>query len=714
MMKLEVWSDRLTRALCGTALAIALAACGGGGGNAGAPVVGPGSGASSPTGGSTAPVAADLVVVLSKTTMTNSGTDSVTATVTSIDASRAAVGGVPVSFAVNANALVTPAGTTTDSSAGTLSATITQGSDATIRPITLTVTSGSISRAVTFNVVQNPSTSNPQASDLTLTLSTTNIDDSGSRTVTATATAVDQNRNALAGIPVQLSVTDASAFVVASSGQTNTGGQVTGTVSIGQDRSNRTVTVTATSGTLVRTAAFLVTGANFSQASAVPALVAAGAPGTVQYRLTDVNSNPMAGVPITVSGSGLTGATGKTDLNGAYTFNYTAPNAPGTTLTINASAGGVDSVVNVTIPGGSTTVPPAKTPVSTTLNLSANVVTVNTGSTSNQVAVNAFFRDSGNAPISNIRVLFGVTGDNGTGSIGSKNNTVLSDASGSASTTYAPGATSSPTNGVTIQACWKTTDFAGTDTAANCTAAGGQLLTTTLTIVSNPVSISIGTNNLIEIGASGLTYVKKYAVLVVDAAGNPKSDVQITPSLDLGGYGKGQWVWDSIAKAWIQPYPAVADPSGATGGFCITAHCPNEDLNRNGVIDTGEDYNSNGQLDPRKSDVAITLVGATKTDANGVAVLQLEYPQSIASWVKFKITVTAAGVLSPPAYYPRGASVLLPSSSWAALGSPAAVDDYLRYYDWLPVLASALTSQTVSPPFQMSPYGNSTSCKDTK
>jgi hypothetical protein len=712
MLKFDVWSRHATRALFGVVLASVLAACGGGGGgNAGTPVVGPGSGngaASSPSGAASA-VAADLVVVLNKTAMTNSGTDSVIATVTSIDANRAAVAAVPVSFSVNANAVVTPAGTATDSK-GALTATVTQGSDTSVRPITVTVTSGSVTRAVTFNVVQNSSPTNPQASDLTLSLSASSLDNSGSKTVIATATAVDANRVALSGIPVQLSVSDASAFLIAPSNQTSSSGQVTGTVGIGSDHSNRTITVTATSGTLVRTAAFQVYGATFSQAAAVPATVAAAAPGQVQYRLTDVNTNAMAGVPVTVSGSGITGATGSTDAGGYYTFNYTAPNTPGAALTINASAGGATSAVSVTISGGSTTVPVAKTPVSETLNLSASVVAVNTTTTNNQVAINAFFRDGGNAPISNVRVLFGATGDNGAYKIGAGTNPVLSDALGTASTTYAPGATPSPTNGVTIQACWKTSDFAATDTVANCAAAGGQLLTTTLTVVSNPVSISIGTDNTIGVGAGGLTYVKKYAVLVVDAAGNPKSDVQITPSLDLGGYGKGNWTWNGTV--WVQPYPYITT---AAGTFGITATCPNEDLNRNGVIDTGEDVNSNGQLDPRKSDVAITLVGATQTNSSGVAVLQLEYPKNLGSWVKYKITVTAAGVLSPPAYYPRAASVLLPSMSVDGLAAAGqTVDDYLVTYDWLPIAAADIGSATVSPPFVISPYGTSFSCKDNK
>lgn len=541
------------------------------------------------------------------------------------------------------------------------------------------------------------------ASDLTLALSAPSVDNSGSKTITATVTAVDANRNVLSGIPIQLSVSDASAFVATSGPQTNASGQVTGIVSIGQDRTNRTVTVKAVSGVLEKTAAFEVTGTKFTQASAVPSVVAAGAAGAVQYTLADVNGNPMVKVPISVSGSGLTSQSGETNQNGGYTFNYTAPNSPGTTLAINAVAGGAESLVTVTIPGGSTTVPVARVPVSKALNLSANVVTVNTGNTSNQVSINAFFRDGGNAPINNVRVLFGVTGDTGSGNIASGSNAVLSDTTGTASTTYKPGAVASPTNGVTIQACWKTSDFAAGETVGNCPAS--NLLATTLTIVDNPVSISIGTDNTISEGPSTLTYVKKYVVLVVDSAGNPKPGVQITPSVDLGGYQKGTWIVGVCGNTacWVQ------NP---------TVTCPNEDLNRNGVIDTPdaygnltEDVNSNGQLDPRKSDVSITLSGATKTDANGVAVLQLEYPKSIGSWVEFKITVTAAGVLSPPAYYPLGAPVALPSKPLSMLAS---VDDYLITYKSLPVAAKEVGDVSNQPSFLNSPYGKSSSCTDTK
>lgn len=134
MTKFDVWSWRAAQVL--GLLTAALTACGGGGGSAGTPIVGPGSGASGPIG-----TAADLVVVLSKNTMTNSGSDSITATVTSVDANRAAVGGVPVGFTINAGAVVTPAGSTTDATTGVLTATLTQR-DATVRPVTLTVSPG--------------------------------------------------------------------------------------------------------------------------------------------------------------------------------------------------------------------------------------------------------------------------------------------------------------------------------------------------------------------------------------------------------------------------------------------------------------------------------------------------------------------------------------------------------------------------------------------
>jgi hypothetical protein len=62
-----------------------------------------------------------------------------------------------------------------------------------------------------------------------------------------------------------------------------------------------------------------------------------------------------------------------------------------------------------------------------------------------------------------------------------------------------------------------------------------------VTVVSEPLSVSIGTDNTIALGTTGLDYVKRYLVQVNDAAGGPKADVQLSAVMDLQGYYMGYW-----------------------------------------------------------------------------------------------------------------------------------------------------------------------------
>jgi len=107
-----------------------------------------------------------------------------------------------------------------------------------------------------------------------------------------------------------------------------------------------------------------------------------------------------------------------------------------------------------------------------------------------------------------------------------------------------------------------------------------------------------------------------------------------------------------------------------------------------------EDLNWNGDLDPRKSDVAIKMVGSSKTDANGLAILQIEYGRNLASWVDFVITVTASGVSGTEAR--------------------ARYIGYAYGLGNLPYPATAVTVKTTSPAFVVSPYGRSTTCLDDR
>jgi len=622
---------------------------------------------------------ADLAMTLNRTSIPNDGTQSVTVTVTSLDAARSAIGGSPVSFKISdsGDAFVSPSGTTTNATSGQLTATVSLGSNHTNRAISVTAISGTVQRTISFDVVDSLVTI-PKASDLTLLLSTSNIDNAGTTSVRATVTAVDSSRNVLVGIPVTFSV-DNNAVIAPSGNQTDANGQVSATVGIGSDRTNRLITVTAKSDALTRTATFRVIGATL-QGTASPGVPPAGSTGNkVDYRLNDVNKNAMVGVPITVSAPGITGATGVTDVNGAYTFTYTAPTTPGS-VDITATSGGASSVVSITVPSGTSTVPPAtSTVVSAAVSANPTVVSTNTAETNNRAEVRALFLAASNVPVKNIRVRFDLNGDANSigGTLGSGTSLVYSDASGAAISSYTPAARSSPTNGVTIRACWDYNDFAAT-------ACPNQVLTS-LTVVSDPLSITIGTNETLENGDSGLTYVKKFVLLVVDAAGNPKSDVQITPSIDLTSYTKGYYRYSKVDTAWLQYF--LLDSTEIPG---VSPICLAEDANKNGSLDTGDDKNSNGQLDPRKSDAAIAMVSSTRTDANGTAILKIEYPRSVAGWVQYRITASAAGVLSPPAYYPG------PSST-----------------ESLPVSATAIKTETPPPAFVSSPYGQIRKSTDT-
>jgi len=77
--------------------------------------------------------------------------------------------------------------------------------------------------------------------------------------------------------------------------------------------------------------------------------------------------------------------------------------------------------------------------------------------------------------------------------------------------------------------------------------------------------------------------------------------------------------------------------------------CTNEDANRNGILEVEEDAiindgNENGVLDPRKADVLVSVVGSNRTATNGTVVLQIEYPKNVATWLEYRLLVTAGAV----------------------------------------------------------------------
>ncbi len=503
------------------------------------------------------------------------------------------------------------------------------------------------------------SSSAPRASELSLALSQTTLSNDGTSTLTATATAVNSNGNTVPEIPVTIRVNN-NAQATVSGTATDDKGVVSAAVGTGSDRANRTVTVTAVSGSLTRTATFQVIGAKLT-ATPLPAVIAPGEAGKIDFQLVDVNSLAMSGQNIVVNGVNGVEVTGSTDSNGAYSYTYTAP-AAGGSIDVRATAGGVTTTQTVLVQSGTGTIPSAAITVqSASLAASPSVVPVNSGNTSNRSELRALFLGAGNTSIKNVRVRFDLNGDLNSigGSLTSGTNVVYSDSNGVATTAYVPGSRFSPTDGLTVRACWSENDFP----AGTCP---NQKLAT-LTVISEPLSVSISTNALIEVGPTGLDYIKRYLVQVNDSSGNAKAGVQISPSIDLLRYFKG--TWEVVGDKWVQQ---------------PTATCDNEDLNRNGVLQVYsngaiEDANSTGALEPRKADVNISFVGSSSTNSDGQVVLKITYGQSLASWLQFNILVAASGV--------------------------AGTEGRTSFSGVLPVLAEAVADPDNEPAFRRAPYG---------
>lgn len=117
-----------------------------------------------------------------------------------------------------------------------------------------------------------------------------------------------------------------------------------------------------------------------------------------------------------------------------------------------------------------------------------------------------------------------------------------------------------------------------------------------------------------------------------------------------------------------------------------SAPCTNADAHRNGVRETGEDFNGNGRLDPGPADVLVRLVNP-RTLADGTAVVEVTYAKNFASWVDAWVTVSASGVSGTEG---RATFVLAP----------------------VPVESGAVTNIATPPALVTSPYGSATTCSN--
>lgn len=475
--------------------------------------------------------------------------------------------------------------------------------------------------------------------------------------MTATVTATDANGRTVSGTNISYKVTGGT--YTQSTTTTDSSGENKITVKLGSNKANRTITIVATDGTNTATGYLTVTGAKLTS-TANPTVVAPSASGSVIFSLKDASSNALGSQTVEIQTSAGAAVTGTTNASGQYTYTFQAPSTTGT-LTVTATAGGVTTSQDVLIQSSSSSIPNSGTPTQTSIDVNPTAVTVNTsGSTANSATVRALFKGASNNPLANVRVKFDLAGDpNSVGGTFSAQY-VYTDANGYAVTSYIPGTVPSPTNGVTIRACYATT---GDPADIVCTP-GTNTLSQSITVTADAVSVSIGSDENVYT-SDALVYYRRYVVTVVDGAGVARSGVTITPVLDLVNYAKGSYSRGSSRWSLVAP-----------GAYI----CNNEDLDRNNQIGgsgaSSEDINHNQSLDPRRADAAVSFEAGYenhKTDANGRVILRVAYNRSSATWIKYSLNVSGTvngseGRVSWIEWAPA------PSDAFTGTGAPAFVD----------------------------------------
>ncbi|HEX6929716.1 MAG TPA: hypothetical protein VF267_10720, partial [Gammaproteobacteria bacterium] len=146
---------------------------------------------------------------------------------------------------------------------------------------------------------------------------------------------------------------------------------------------------------------------------------------------------------------------------------------------------------------------------------------------------------------------------------------------------------------------------------------------TTLTVSGRALSMIIGTGNDIIESNEGTTYTKVYTLIVRDSSGAGVPDQTANIGILSTHFYKGFLVPGTTH--WFRPANAP--------------RCEAEDQDSDGVLDVGEDVNTDGELTP--GGVAIVAPGTVTTDETGVATFEVIYPQDHAMWAEADITATA-------------------------------------------------------------------------
>ncbi len=453
----------------------------------------------------------------------------------------------------------------------------------------------------------------------------------------------DSSSNAVPNVPVTLASSSGNT-IATSPTVTNSQGQATFSVTGNVGGAD---VLTATALGVSSTRSITVSGTQLDFISpAENANLDVNVAHSMQVRLL-TNGSPVVGqsIEFTATRGALSAPSAVTDASGVATVSVTSPTA------------GYASII-ATEPGNATATRVvefvATAPAKLSLQASPTVVGVNLSpSGTNSSQLTAVVRDAADNPVKNVRVNFSSVSDPSNGRI--EPGFAMTDSSGAATTSFIPGASTTGPDGVILQASVHGVPAVPTAEAR-------------LTAARQGLFVVIGTGNTIE-EPDPTTYRMPWTALVTDSSGAPVANAAVTAQLEPLGFRTGEWISGGGGSGWTQQ---------------IYASCASEDVNRNALLDPGEDITipgigTIGVLDP--GGVAAGKVTSTDgvTDQFGEAKIQINYPQGFGAWVRYRLRVS--------------------------INAPAGTEGTAVADFWLPVLAADIQSADITPPGDQSPLG---------
>ena len=575
---------RLLKYAVGLVFVAGLTACGGGGGNAAAPVP-----STPPTGGVDAIVKIPKSVELltSTNTLQSAGSEAVITAFVK-DAGNVGLAGQQVAFSASSGTLELISGVT--DAAGSASAKLFAGSDKSIRDITVNATAvnvvGSITVPVTGTKISVVGVGSLQAGGAASQFTVRAVDSSGNGINNVPLTVKSSLTNGLSSSTIKSDASGTASFLYTPN---KAGADVVAVSGLGAS-AEINVVVNAIDFTVVSPVSnsFIPIGSNQKI--------------IFQYRLSGV-AQPNQPVTFSATRGTLASAAALTDGSGQAAVD------------ISSTTSGPANVVAQIAGVGSVSIPlqfVATTPSSIVVQANPGGVLPNATGSVNQSTIEALVRDVNGNAVANRQVNFTVLNDLSNGQLSAGN--ALTDSNGRVQVQFIPGATSTPANGVEIQAEVESTLIKKS---------------TYLTVNGNALFITIGFGNTIS-DLDPTAYSKKFSAYVTDANGVAVGNQLVSLSVIPIDYDKG--VLERKGDLWVKQATVTCANEDAKFGSGVPGYL-------DGILDAGEDTNRDKRLTP--GNVAVAAPGSVSTDSNGRATFEIQYGKQFAPWVKVDIAARA-------------------------------------------------------------------------